>query len=210
MVSPIFKLVAVAVAFSLFLLPFVLVSIQPVPETVPPPAPQNTSALASRNWAGYVVERNFSMPQNGSVSDIKATWTVPSTHDTYGQPNAFSSVWIGIDGFSSVSIEQIGTDSDFLSGSPEYSAWYELFPEDPVYLDMEISPGDIISAEIKYLGNDRFMMSITDVTTGGTFNTVQTVKGAERSSAEWVVEAPSSRKHNESGLAGHTLSPGDS
>lgn len=196
MVSGFIKLAVIILLFALIAFPLILVSIQPVipPAPVPPPASQNTSALASRNWAGYVVERNFDMPQNGSVSDIKATWIVPSTHDSYGQPNAFSAVWIGIDGFSSTNIEQIGTDSDFFSDTPLYYAWYELFPEDPVYLTMEISPGDTISAEIKYVGSDRFMFSITDVTTGKTFKTMETVMGAARSSAEWVVEAPSSQK----------------
>src|SRR5262249_9362451 len=42
-------------------------------------------------------------------------------------------------------------------------------------------------------GGNAFTLSITDVTTGKSFTTTQSAPNAQRSSAEWVVEAPSSR-----------------
>jgi hypothetical protein len=56
---------------------------------------------------------------------------------------------------------------------------------------LNINPGDTISAEVKYIGNNKFSLSITDVTTGQTYTTTQKGK-AKRQSAEWIVEAPSS------------------
>jgi hypothetical protein len=107
-------------------------------------------------------------------------------------PSAYSSFWIGIDGYSSNTVEQIGTDSDASSGIAQYYAWYEMYPKYPVNLNMKIKPGDQMSAEVKYLGSNKFQLTITDVTTRATFSTTQKSSG-KRSSAEWIAEAPSSR-----------------
>lgn len=107
-------------------------------------------------------------------------------------PNAYSSFWIGIDGYSSGTAEQIGTDSDTSSGVPQYYAWYEMYPKYPVNLNLKISPGDDMSGEVKYLGSNKFLLTITDMTTGTTFSTTQKSSG-KRPSAEWIAEAPSSR-----------------
>ena len=59
--------------------------------------------------------------------------------------------------------------------------------------DANISPGDSISAQIVYQGANQFLLSLQDNTTGITLSTTQTSNGSvARSSAEWIVEAPSS------------------
>jgi hypothetical protein len=88
-------------------------------------------------------------------------------------PNTYSASWIGIDGYSSNSVEQIGTDSNVYNGIAVYAAWYEMFPKAAVYLGMTINAGDTISAEVNYLGLGNFRLSITDVTTGASFSTIQ-------------------------------------
>ena len=56
---------------------------------------------------------------------------------------------------------------------------------------MPISPGDKISAQVVYQGANQFFMELQDLTTGVTLTTTQTSNGAvDRSSAEWIVEAP--------------------
>src|SRR5271163_4846802 len=69
--------------------------------------------VSSENWSGYAV-----VGAADSVSDAKASWTVPAV--TCGasrrSPSAYSSFWVGIDGYSSSTVEQTGTDSD-CSGS---------------------------------------------------------------------------------------------
>jgi hypothetical protein len=57
---------------------------------------------------------------------------------------------------------------------------------------MTVKPGDQMSASVTYIGNNKFTMKITDVTRKETFSITQTEAGAQRSSAEWIVEAPSS------------------
>jgi len=147
----------------------------------------------STNWAGYAVLTNLASPQSGSVSEVNGSWVVPSANCS-ATPSAYSSFWIGIDGYSSGTVEQAGTDSDCSSGSPRYYAWYEMYPKFPVNLNMKVAPGDLMSADVKYLGNGNFQLTIVDKTTGASFSTVQKSARAVRSSAEWIAEAPSSSK----------------
>lgn len=152
----------------------------------------HTREGTSTNWSGYAVETSLSSPKSGAVSDVKGQWIVPAVNGAV-TPNAYSAFWIGIDGYSSNSVEQIGTSSNVSSGVPSYYAWYEMYPKYPVTLSMTIHVGDLMSAEVQYTGNNKFKFSITDVTTGATYSTTQTLRNAKRSSAEWIAEAPSSR-----------------
>jgi hypothetical protein len=126
----------------------------------------------STDWAGYVVVTNLNSPKKYSITDVKGSWIVPTVTDSV-TPNTYSSCWIGIDGYSSKTVEQIGTDSNVINGKAEYLAWYEMYPKPPVYLDMKINAGDTISAEVNFLGNGMFQLSIKDVTTGESFSIIK-------------------------------------
>jgi hypothetical protein len=144
--------------------------------------------VGSTNWSGYAVTGAA-----GSVTEAKASWTVPAIGpSTCGAANQYSSFWVGIDGYSDNSVEQIGTDSDCQNGTPTYYAWFEFYPH-PMFMinNLRITPGDTISADVRYSGRNIFTVSITDVTTGQSFST-STKVSAQRSSAEWIAEAPSS------------------
>lgn len=141
----------------------------------------------STNWAGYAVETNLQNPQSNAVTSVQGQWVVPSVSRSV--TNTYSATWIGIDGLSSKSVEQIGTEHDFVQGQPVYAAWFELFPNAPVGIDMQVRPGDLMSATVRYAGNGQFLLALTDLTTGKSFTTTQSAN-AERSSAEWIVEAP--------------------
>ena len=101
---------------------------------------------------------------------------------------------MGIDGFSSSTVEQTGTDSDCQSGlavgttpGPSLTPTLVLFPISSV----PISAGDVISAEVKYSAG-KFTLTLKDLTTSKSFSKTGTVSGAARNSAEWIAEAPSS------------------
>jgi hypothetical protein len=145
----------------------------------------------SSNWAGYAVATNLKRPQSGAVSFVGGTWVVPAV-DPSVTPKAYSSFWVGIDGYRSGTVEQIGTSSDTSSGTAVYYAWYEMYPKYPVNIAMTISPGDTMHAEVQYVGAGKFQLTLADTTTGQMFSTVQKSGGAKRSSAEWIAEAPSS------------------
>ena len=140
----------------------------------------------SSNWSGYAVTASAN-----SVSNVAGTWTVPSVST---KTNGYSSIWVGIDGYSSSTVEQIGTDSDVVNGKATYYAWYEMYPSASMTINsMTVKPGDSITGSVSYdaTGKD-FVLTIADTTESETFTKTLAVKNAARSSAEWIVEAPSS------------------
>jgi Peptidase A4 family len=144
------------------------------------------SMASSENWSGYAVTG-----AGGSVTDVKASWVVPAIQGTCPSQTQYASFWVGIDGYSSSTVEQIGTDSDCSNGSPSYYAWYEFYPKFP-YTVFNVSPGDIISAEVSYSGG-KFTVSITDTNpqtkTHQSWSTSEKEPNAKRTSAEWIIEA---------------------
>jgi len=139
----------------------------------------------SHNWVGYAVTGD-----PGSITDVKGSWIVPAVNSATGS-DGYSAFWVGIDGFNSHTVEQIGTESDYVNGSPQYYAWFELFPSYPHEVPISVSPGDHILAEVKYDGGNTFTLSLTNLSAGQSFQRNVTVSGANRSSAEWIAEAPS-------------------
>ncbi len=144
------------------------------------------TSVSSSNWSGYAVTG-----ATGSVTQAVATWTVPKVTCGAGE-TSYSAYWVGIDGFSSSTVEQTGTDSDCHSGTPSYYAWYEFFPQPSKNIaSIAVHPGDNIGAAVVYnTKTGMFTDGIRDFTTGAQFVTSSTVSGAARSSAEYIVEAP--------------------
>jgi hypothetical protein len=144
------------------------------------------SSWYSTNWSGYAVTGS-----SGSVASVQGSWIVPAVTGSRST-TAYSSFWVGIDGFNSNTVEQIGTDSDIQRGKPVYYAWYEFYPN-PMHqiTTLSISAGDKIFASVTY-SNGQFTVSITDVGKSTWTSSPTTVPGATESSAEWIAEAPSS------------------
>jgi Peptidase A4 family len=142
----------------------------------------NVTVSDSTNWSGYAVT-------GSSFTNAKGSWTVPTVNCTQ-TPNTYSSFWVGIDGWTSTTVEQTGTDSDCDGSSPSYYAWYEFYPKGSVLIStVPVSPGNHISAEVVYSGSE-FTVTITNETTGKSFSKSSRVSAAKRSSAEWIAEAP--------------------
>jgi hypothetical protein len=153
---------------------------------VPGPSPfiNGATAVSSYNWGGYAVTGT-------SFTDAKASWIVP-TVNCAKSPNAWVSFWVGIDGFSSNTVEQTGTLTGCSHSTAVYHTWYEFYPAATTYISTVPSkPGDKMSAEVHYNGS-KFTLTITDETTGKSFTITQAVSGAQRTSAEFIAEAPSS------------------
>jgi hypothetical protein len=138
----------------------------------------------SGNWSGYAIPSAA-----GSVSDVKGSWVVPAIQSgACSSQTQYASFWVGIDGYDTSTVEQIGTDSDCQNGTPVYYAWYEFYPKFPVNIPIKIRPLDMIWAEVSYSGG-KFTVSITDVTQGETYSTSEKMPNAKRASAEWIIEA---------------------
>ncbi len=136
----------------------------------------------SSNWSGYAVT-------GSSFTSAKASWVVPKATCT-SSGDQYASFWVGLDGYSSTTVEQTGSDSDCVGTKPSYYAWYEFYPHPSFRItSLTIKPGDSMSASVTYSGGS-FTLTIKDVTTGKSFTKSGTVSGAKRSSAEWIIEAP--------------------
>ncbi len=164
---------------------------------------RHATAVQSANWSGYA-------DTNDTYGSVASSWTEPAVNcargggglfgfgglgGLFGGPSAASSFWVGLDGYNSTSVEQLGTDSDCNSGKPAYYAWYEMYPNPSVTLPSQyaVSPGDHMTAWVaSNAAGTSFLLSIKDTTRNWTFSTTQTGSGFARSSAEVIAEAPSS------------------
>ena len=164
---------------------------------------RRATAVSSSNWAGYA-------DTNDTFNSVASSWTEPtvdcansngglngllSLSNLLGGPGAASAFWVGLDGYNSTSVEQLGTDSDCDSGTPSYYAWYEMYPNPSVTLPSQypVKPGDQMTALVAANSTGTsFTLSIKDATAGWLFSTTQTGSGFARSSAEVIAEAPSS------------------
>jgi hypothetical protein len=146
----------------------------------------------STNWGGYVAASKLSSPKKSSVSAAYGTWIVPTLEATLD--DSYCAIWVGIDGYSSPTVEQIGTSHDFVDGQQDDYAWFEMYPGGAYIIDgFPLVPGDVISASVVYTSNSTFVLKLYN-DTQQVFVTIPTQytksSTARRQSAEWIVEAP--------------------
>lgn len=152
-----------------------------------------TSQSASSNWSGYVAGADLSGTSgDGSVTYAAGEWVVPVLKPT--PDDTYCAVWVGIDGFNSGSVEQIGTSHNWINGAQQNYAWFEMYPNGSYEITgFPVVNGDVISARVAYKGNNTFTLVIVNHTQGvsATIPSSYTMaSGVARSCAEWVVEAP--------------------
>jgi hypothetical protein len=131
------------------------------------------------NWSGYVAT-------GSGFSSVAATWTEPTT--TCNSTNDLYAPWVGIDGYGSSSVEQTGVQTDCSSGRPVDSAWYEMYPANPVYYSNPVSAGDVITATVSR-SSTTYTLTLTDRTKNWTKTTKKSYRGAN-ASAEVILESP--------------------
>jgi len=139
----------------------------------------------SSNWSGYVAS-------GGTFSAVSGAWTVPSVSCS-SSPTS-SADWVGIDGETSNTVEQDGTESDCSGGNASYDAWYELFPANEVKLSTSsyhVYPGDSMTASVSVSGHV-WTLVVSDSTEGWRSDTQVTLSSTvpAQSSAEWIAERP--------------------
>ena len=90
------------------------------------------------NWSGYAIPTS-----SNAVSYVAGLWKVPTVDP---KSSGYSATWVGIDGYSSNTVEQIGTEQDVVGGHVAYSAWFEMYPSDSVTIsNFTVKAGDVIS-----------------------------------------------------------------
>jgi hypothetical protein len=137
----------------------------------------------SPSWAGY-----YLAGADGAYSSVSSSWTVPSATCVSG--SQYASFWVGLDGYSSDSVEQIGIDEDCSGGTASLLGWYDMYPASPVYFDNTIDAGDSMSASVTFSGTTTYTLVLQDATQGWTQTVVKSEAGLSRSSAEIVTEGP--------------------
>ena len=173
-----------------------------VPSGVSPPAAAaGTSSLLSYNWSGFADVEGGS----NTVSSVSGEWVIPYVEcpsGPYKYQDTFISQWVGIDGFSSGTVEQLGTATECFEGVAYYYVWYEMFPNGTVEegtvacINNNVDcpqPGDRIAASVSVAAGGNYTLSLTDFTRPQeSFSVTASCDPSicVDSSAEWIVERP--------------------
>jgi hypothetical protein len=141
--------------------------------------------VQSTNWSGYA-------DTSSTFSTVTGNWTEPSVNCSGGR-TTYAAFWVGIDGFTSGSVEQDGTLAECSGGSAFYFSWWEMYPTNAIQtVGSSVQPGDSISASVVRSGTS-YTLKITDTQhPANSFTTTQSCSNCANSSAEWIAEAPSS------------------
>jgi hypothetical protein len=139
----------------------------------------------SRNWAGYTAT-------GGSFTEVNATWSVPRfAPDSSSGADA---IWVGIGGVRGTDLIQAGTQETVSGrGSTNYSAWVETLPQPSQVVPLVISAGDSVTVSLQEQASDNWLVMFVNNTNGKSYQ-LNIPYASSRSSAEWVVEAPSARR----------------
>lgn len=140
-------------------------------------------AVTSSNWSGYAATGGA-----GKFTSVSASWTEPAT--TCSSGNQYSAFWVGLDGYSSQTVEQTGSEADCNGSSSVYSAWWEMYPGGSHNFSNPVRPGDKFTASVTYAGGSSYTLKIADSTQGWSHTLSKSLSSGQRSSAEVIVEAP--------------------
>ncbi|MGA7514409.1 MAG: G1 family glutamic endopeptidase [Candidatus Sulfotelmatobacter sp.] len=162
------------------------------------------TSLPSVNWSGFADVESGS----NTVSSVSGQWVIPYVQcpsGPYRYQDAFIAQWVGIDGATDGTVEQLGSATQCFEGVTYYYVWYEMFPGGTVEegtvacINNNVDcpqPGDFVSASVtvKPAGaTNNYKLSLTDFTRPQESFSVTASCAASTcldSSAEWVVERP--------------------
>jgi hypothetical protein len=153
--------------------------------------PLHGGSVNSLNWSGYAVT-----PSGGGITAVSSTFTVPAAGLV---PPGFAATWTGIGGYNTTDLIQAGTSEQSLPTlplvGPQYNAWYELLPnsETPISnctgdANCTVTPGDHMSVSITLVSGSTWHIAMTDA--GHWTWSLDVAYASSKSSAEWILEAP--------------------
>jgi hypothetical protein len=151
-----------------------------------------TTVEHSSNWSGYI-------DRGGPFTSATGTFTVPTVTADAGTDN---SQWVGIDGDSNTDLIQAGIAEEVsgFSGRVTVYAWWEILPAAETPITLPVSMGDRVTVTLTQSSPGVWTIKIADLTDGKSFSTIQSYSG-ELTSAEWVLEAPTSGRGSQTSLA---------
>ena len=164
----------------------------------------SVTGLQSFNWDGYADSESGT----NTLTSASGSWTIPAVQclpRPYQNQDAFLADWVGLDGLTNGTVEQLGTATQCYEGVEYYYVWYEMFPAGTIEegttacINNNVNcpqPGDRVSASVtvKPAGttNDYTLTLIDHTRPQESFSVAQTCDPTvcADSSAEWIVERP--------------------
>jgi hypothetical protein len=150
------------------------------------PAISGLNQVQSTNWSGYADDNTA----GNTYSAVSASWTEPT--GTCSSGTSLAAFWVGIDGYTSDSVEQDGTLIECSGRTAFYYTWWEMYPTNAIQVvGTTLRPGDSITASVTRSGST-YTLKVTDSSrSADSFTKTETCSGCANSSAEWIAEAPS-------------------
>jgi hypothetical protein len=155
-------------------------------------APPASAAEISINWSGYAVDAK----PGESITGVTGSWLVPKIKHA---PPGLSSSWIGVGGYATSDLIQVGTaSSGLISGN---YAWYEMLPAAETRITSgcvgdnacTVKQADRMVGSVINTGGNGWRITLTNFGKGGSpkWTWAKNVTYAStRSSAELIYEAP--------------------
>ena len=180
-----------------------VLAVATVPAAASPTAMAGPSAAKARPgippgniyWNGHVLN----VLSKAKVDEVKATWTEP--RDTCGMGYSTNLIWVGLGGVNPGDpLVQVGTRVECLLApyvQQGDTGWYETPGNNTqaskdLPAKYQVNIGDTITADVRYLGNGSYQMSMTDDHPGGghwTWGQPVTIKnGGDPTSSEVIIE----------------------
>jgi hypothetical protein len=154
--------------------------------------------VRSANWSGYVAD-------GGPFTGVSGTFTVPSLYA--GTPiGDLVTEWVGIDGgvVGDTSLIQAGVDESPDPSNPNLfylQPWWEILPAPQTDITtVTVAPGDEVTVTIGQISGAEWGIILTNDTNGESFTTDQIYTGPG-STAEWILEAPTTLSGQQTVLA---------
>jgi hypothetical protein len=149
------------------------------------PGPEGT--VYSYNWSGYADTSST----DGFFTKVSGDWKQPGV--TCNSVEALAATWVGIDGYSSDTVEQDGTLAQCYQGAAYYYSWWEMYPSNDIQVVGDtVAPGDKIVAAVNRKGSS-YTLKVTDSTNpANSFKVVESCSSSTcvDTSAEWIMERP--------------------
>jgi hypothetical protein len=165
---------------------------------------EGVTSVGSLNWSGFADVEGGSK----TISSVSGEWVIPYVQcptGNYKYEGAYTVNWVGIDGATNETVEQLGTGTQCFEGVEFYYVWYEMFPAGTVEegtvacINTNVNcpqPGDFIHASVTVTpgsGTNNYKLSLTDFTRPQeSFSVTKTCSPSvcTDASAEWIVERP--------------------
>lgn len=151
----------------------------------------STNTNTSLNWCGYVAATNLKNPKSYSVESVFGTWNIPQLKSNKKESSCI--IWVGMDGYKSNTIEQIGTAHELINGKQNNYAWFALHPNNSFQIsNFPINVNDEVTAGVFFVGNNNFIIVLSNNTTKRfTILNLNSPFNNLRNTAQWIVEADS-------------------